>query len=142
MDLLCDNDDEEDDQSLRPSLLFINVPHLRLSTNALEFHAMTDVVRKVLMHCSIVIITTKPPSFFHLHTNPILPSAFYPSQPLLDITYQQTDQHNHHFLKKNRHKRVEWAGRERVANIGNTVTYTFIFFGLFVTNGPVMMGTD
>ena len=44
-----DNDDEEDDQSLRPSLLFINVPHLRLSTNALEFHAMTDVVREVLM---------------------------------------------------------------------------------------------
>lgn len=42
-------DDEEDDHTLRPKLLFINVPHIRLSTNACEFHAITDVVRKVLM---------------------------------------------------------------------------------------------
>ncbi|KAI0564668.1 Golgi-body localization protein [Gracilaria domingensis] len=41
--------DERDDHILRPSLLFINIPDISLSTNAEEFHAATDVVRKVLM---------------------------------------------------------------------------------------------
>eukprot|EP00178_Gracilaria_changii_P028012 TRINITY_DN942_c0_g1_i3.p1 TRINITY_DN942_c0_g1~~TRINITY_DN942_c0_g1_i3.p1 ORF type:complete len:2481 (+),score=261.28 TRINITY_DN942_c0_g1_i3:10895-18337(+) len=41
--------DEQDDHILRPSLLFINIPDISLSTNAEEFHAATDVVRKVLM---------------------------------------------------------------------------------------------
>lgn len=40
---------EEDDHTLRPSLLFINIPDIRLSTNSCEFHAIIDVVRKVLM---------------------------------------------------------------------------------------------
>lgn len=44
-----DGEEEEDDYILRPKLLFINIPHIRLSTNACEFHAITDVVRKVLM---------------------------------------------------------------------------------------------
>lgn len=44
-----DGEEEEEDHILRPSLLFINIPDIRLSTNAEEFHAVTDVVRKVLM---------------------------------------------------------------------------------------------
>lgn len=42
-------DGEEDDHILRPSLLFINVPDISMSTSAAEFHAVVDVVRKVLM---------------------------------------------------------------------------------------------
>ncbi|CAN8065508.1 unnamed protein product [Agarophyton chilense] len=44
-----DSGDEQGDHILRPSLLFINIPDISLSTNAEEFHAATDVVRKVLM---------------------------------------------------------------------------------------------
>lgn len=48
--LSTDEDEEEtEDYTLRPKLLFINVPNIKLSTNASEFHAITDVVRKVLM---------------------------------------------------------------------------------------------
>ncbi|PXF46338.1 hypothetical protein BWQ96_03837 [Gracilariopsis chorda] len=43
------DDSDQDDHILRPSLLFINIPDISLSTNAEEFHAATDVVRKVLM---------------------------------------------------------------------------------------------
>lgn len=43
------NGEDEIVDSLRPKLLFINVPNIKLSTNASEFHAVTDVVRKVLM---------------------------------------------------------------------------------------------
>lgn len=42
-------DGEEEDHILRPSLLFINIPDISMSTNADEFHAVVDVVRKVLM---------------------------------------------------------------------------------------------
>lgn len=44
-----DGEEDEDDHILRPSLLFINIPDISMSTNADEFHAATDVVRKVLM---------------------------------------------------------------------------------------------
>lgn len=44
-----DGDEEEEDHILRPSLLFINIPDISMSTNAGEFHAVVDVVRKVLM---------------------------------------------------------------------------------------------
>lgn len=44
-----DGEEEEEDLTLRPSLLFINIPDIRLSTNSCEFHALVDVVRKVLM---------------------------------------------------------------------------------------------
>lgn len=42
-------DEEEEDHTLRPSLLFINIPDISISTNTDEFHAAVDVVRKVLM---------------------------------------------------------------------------------------------
>lgn len=38
-----------DDHILRPSLLYINIPDITMSTNADEFHAVADVIRKVLM---------------------------------------------------------------------------------------------
>lgn len=41
--------EEDDDYILRPSLLFINIPDINMSTNTDDFHAATDVVRKVLM---------------------------------------------------------------------------------------------
>lgn len=44
-----ENDEEEEDHILRPSLLYINVPDICLSTNADEFHAVVDVVKRVLM---------------------------------------------------------------------------------------------
>lgn len=44
-----DGEEEEEDYILRPSLLFINIPDISVSTNAEEFHAVVDVVRKVLM---------------------------------------------------------------------------------------------
>lgn len=44
-----EEEEETEDYTLRPKLLFINVPNIKLSTNASEFHAITDVVRKVLM---------------------------------------------------------------------------------------------
>lgn len=44
-----EGDEDDDDQAIRPALLFINIPGLNLSTNASEFHALTDVIRKVLM---------------------------------------------------------------------------------------------
>lgn len=44
-----EDEDETEDYTLRPKLLFINIPNIKLSTNASEFHAITDVVRKVLM---------------------------------------------------------------------------------------------
>lgn len=44
-----DGEEEQEDHILRPSLLFINIPDISMSTNADEFHAAIDVVRKVLM---------------------------------------------------------------------------------------------
>lgn len=44
-----DGEEGQDDHILRPSLLFINIPDISMSTDADEFHAAIDVVRKVLM---------------------------------------------------------------------------------------------
>lgn len=44
-----DTEEEEEDHILRPSLVFINIPDISMTTNADEFHAAVDVVRKVLM---------------------------------------------------------------------------------------------
>jgi len=44
-----DASDDEDDYATRPSLLFINVRDISMASTSVEFRAVTDVVRKVLM---------------------------------------------------------------------------------------------
>lgn len=44
-----DDEDKDEDHILRPALLFINLPDISMSSTSMEFHAIIDVVRKVLM---------------------------------------------------------------------------------------------
>lgn len=53
------DDEDNEDFSMRPSLLLINLREISMASTSVEFQAVTDVVRKVLMHRAASSIMVK-----------------------------------------------------------------------------------